>query len=159
MGRRLRAAQTKMRLWDIMRERAKLGTDSLDVVQIFRTRFPEIGKQDQEDLIDIGLMVLAGRVIVSNRPNDSSQDLFSNSGYPEFVPVKVMVGNRAKTMIKQGRQLTPREYFVTASVAGEKTNRPETVSKREAYRKCMEEMRDKQLLDMTVEEYLERQKN
>lgn len=156
MVRRSRAAQTKSRLWEITLERSEKGTSSLDVVKVFKDRFPELEQQERDDLIDLGLMALAGRVAVSSRPDNGQIDIFFNHGYPDFIPVKVSSGNRTEVLRKLARNITPREYFQNVSVPVEQEITAHKLSKHQLFHRRMEEMREKQLLDITLPEYLER---
>ncbi len=159
MARRSRAAKTKSQLWEITSEKSKEGTNSLEVVTIFKKRFPNIDQQEQDDLIYLGLMVLAGRVAVSSRPNNDQADMFATSGYPEFIPIRITSGNRSKLVRKDGRVVTAREYFKSQTVSAEENTKPHKQTSRELFHQSMEEMREKELWDMTVPEYLEQKKD
>jgi hypothetical protein len=159
MARRSRAARTKSQLWEITSEKSKEGTNSLEVVTIFKERFPNIDQQEQEDLIDLGLMVLAGRVAVSSRPDNDQADMFAASGYPEFIPIRISSGNRSKLVRKDGRFVTVREYFENQAVPAEENSKAHKPTSRELFHKSMEEMREKELWDMTVPQYLETKKD
>lgn len=156
MVRRSRAIQTKSRLREITSERSEKGTNSIDVVKVFRERFPKLDQREIDDLVDLGLMTLAGRVAASNTPDDGQLDIFLTSGYPEFIPVRTKAGNRSEIVRRNAKSVTPREYFsdvLEPSAHGEKVLKP---SRRQNFHKCMEEMREKGFLDITVPEYLAR---
>lgn len=154
MSNRSRAVQTKSRLWEITLERAEAGTTSLEVVRAFKERYPELPEHERSDLIDLGLMVLAGRVAVSNRQSDLGPDLFSQEGYPSFVPIRVKNGNRINLVRRNGRDITPREYFSNVHTENEQRREARKPSKRQRFHSLMEEMRDKGLLDTTLPSYL-----
>jgi hypothetical protein len=155
MARRPRAAQTKSRLWEITLERSEKGTNSADVVRVFRERYPNVDGQEREDLISLGLMTLAGRVVVSTRPDDGQFDIFSQKGYPDFIPLRIKNGNKFEVVRRQGRQITPREYFANAADAENQRKSPTKPSKRQLFHARMEEMREKGLMDTTLSDYLD----
>jgi hypothetical protein len=154
MAKRSRAVQTKTRLWEITVERSKEGTTSLDVVKAFKARFPELDQQEVNDLVDLGLMTLAGRVAVSNRPESGQMDIFSKRGYPEFVPIRVKAGSRSEVVRRDSKTVTPREYFSNDLVPSKHAPSRKKPSQRSLFHTGMEEMRNKQLLDMTLPDYL-----
>lgn len=109
---------------------------------------------EREDLINLGLMTLAGRVVVSNRPSGEYTDFFSQEGYPDNMPVRVRNGNKFEIVRKQARHVTPREYFANVPALGERSKHSKKLSKLQQFHSKMLEMRDRNLLDTTLPDYL-----
>lgn len=157
MRRTNRTPKTKGRLLEITRELSAppLWTNSLNVVREFRKRHTDLILEEREAIIDLGLMVLAGRVAISKSP-ESNLDLFGETGFRELVRLKFKVGNKSEIRVYDARSMTPSLYFEGLVETVDREPKAPKVTGAEAFHTVMKEMRAKGFDHMTVPEYLGR---
>lgn len=105
-------------------------------------------QKDENDLIDIGLRVLCGRMTSMKPDLPSNPDLFEKERFPENFPLRVLRGNRVVTILVETRTLTPQMIDAQPPV------REKAASKENAVLRRIGEMRAKGISGQTLESYL-----
>ncbi len=121
------------------------------VASLYADNMAEIEK-DMDDVISVGLMVLAGRLTTAKDTTLERANSSDHKALPLLIPLR-SIGNGAttRTELVLSRNATPRQYLNQAKPA-ERTS----VRKPSAVQQLAEEMAEKGELDTSFGEYLAR---
>jgi hypothetical protein len=108
--RRRKAANVKGALFRAADELYANGqkVDCNSVTEKLKKGFSAEIETDRDDLVDIGLRVLAGRITTLSMPSNEQGDLFEQEGFRRYYPVRTQVDGRKFSSAVPTRSLTPR---------------------------------------------------
>jgi|GEM_PF-2665453 len=107
---RKRAPYVRERMYEIAQRDDESGSTSRRLVDTIKTEYPEIIDRDSEDLMDLGLMVLAGRLSSIPMQSNTNLDIFGYGKFREYMPVSHNDNGKWKTNNKRTRNVRLRDY-------------------------------------------------
>jgi len=153
MSRRTRAGHVKSALYEITKKLVAEGTYSthLAVMELRRNHDKAI-KADADDVRDVGLKVLAGRVRANRSGDPLQSDLLRQAGLKEFEELVILDNGKRTRKTFNTLDMTVADFNTQAPIRNAEKN---TVSSAQRLRQIMEEMRAAGY-QWTIREYLER---
>src|SRR5690606_11963574 len=126
---------------------------SRELVSLLKRHHKAEIEAEREALMELGLMVVAGRV-TSRKCGDPSQlEIFQqHKNLREFTSIRRRDGNRVKRVIVQTLSITPDAYF--GQPEPRKSEKPQNSSSSPSLRSLMEEMLSKGDGKKSLGEYL-----
>jgi len=131
---------------NLLREGRKINFETLSAR--LREEFSEDLARDKDDIFDIGLRVLCGRITTTKVGKAESLDMFDKSGLAEFFPLRVLQDGRVSRTCVLTRHLTPR--IIDDQPPLRRGNQP----KGNPVLKHIDEMRQYGMVDETLESFL-----
>lgn len=122
--------------------------NSASLAAKLRASFPEEIEKDRQDLMDIGLRVLAGRITTMRGSDNSIPDLFEKAQLVEFYPIRTLRNNKIVRTCVPSRRLTPRMLDEQPEIKRNSKTKDNPILK------YISEMRRKGLMDTPLEDYL-----
>lgn len=87
--KRMRAPRTKSALYEATKSLSTSGANSRKIVDQVKAEYHKIIGEEEEDLLDLALMVLAGRISIKPMDKDLQEDFFGEEKPREFVNIEL----------------------------------------------------------------------